>query len=398
MTLDMNTMTIVGAFLAMSSGGLLIVARAQYRDSFAALWWVASDVVMAAGLLSLALGFEHKIIHPSSYVLLSFYPALIWVAARLSSRRSVSPVLFLAGPGAVAAAAMFAPVAPQVAGAVAHGIVGSIYMLAAAYTFIFRPRRPLLAARRPLAFFCALHGAVLAVVLLAFGSEAKLHPSELSALSQTGMDILVLETLVFLLGSTIFISAAMREDREQQMKLMAETDGLTGLLNRRAFLEKAERILRRCRHDGAPCSVVVFDLDHFKAINDTHGHAVGDLTLQIFAEGAHKAMRPNDIFGRIGGEEFAAILPGADLQAGTALAERIRKFFADTAREIDEIAVRGTVSAGTSSLAPGSEESVEGLLRRADEGLYRAKDSGRNRVVASEPETGPKDRPVLRIA
>ena len=113
--------------------------------------------------------------------------------------------------------------------------------------------------------------------------------------------------------------------------MVARTDPLTGIANRAAFLENAGRVLDRCRRDSAPVSVMMFDLDRFKAINDRYGHAVGDAVIRKFCEIATAALRPNDVFGRMGGEEFAVVLPGSSIEAACARAERIRNSFAKTA-------------------------------------------------------------------
>jgi diguanylate cyclase (GGDEF)-like protein len=156
----------------------------------------------------------------------------------------------------------------------------------------------------------------------------------------------------------------------------ARTDALTGLLNRRAIFDLyAERSL------GAFTSVVVFDLDGFKAVNDGHGHAIGDEVLRRFASAIGDSVRSGDVAARLGGEEFALVLPHANMESALQVAERIRGAFADEAIETGNVVVRCTVSAGV-AMAGERGQPFEEVLRNADAALYAAKRNGRNRVVA----------------
>ncbi|WP_370872321.1 GGDEF domain-containing protein [Rhodopseudomonas julia] len=179
----------------------------------------------------------------------------------------------------------------------------------------------------------------------------------------------------------------MRESREADQRVKAETDELTGILNRRGFLDRAERALKRCRKDGTPCAVALFDLDYFKEINDTYGHATGDSALRAFIETAQRSMRSNDLFGRVGGEEFAALFPGADAPAALSLADRIRQSWIRSGRKIDGCDVNSTMSGGVVALH--DDQSLEELLALADQGLYLAKKAGRNRI-----ELATNDKPA----
>jgi diguanylate cyclase (GGDEF)-like protein len=173
------------------------------------------------------------------------------------------------------------------------------------------------------------------------------------------------------------LSLALNQARLARSHLReARTDVLTGLLNRRALFDTfTERDL------PAFTCVVVFDLDDFKAVNDSHGHAVGDEVLRRFAEIVRTEIRGIDTAARLGGEEFAIVLPRADAQSAIWVAERIRSAFADVAVATPDGPVRCTVSAGVAAAAPGGEAFTE-VLQRADEALYVAKRNGRDRVVA----------------
>lgn len=166
---------------------------------------------------------------------------------------------------------------------------------------------------------------------------------------------------------------------ELELRLIARHDHLTGALTRRGFIEQASRELAdHARHDR-PCSLVMLDVDRFKAVNDDYGHAAGDQVLRQIAELCGSAMRPHDCFGRLGGEEFALLLPDTDHAAAFAAAERFRKMIeAHTFAIAGDLQLRVTVSLGLAPLGP-SITSVDGWLAAADAWLYQAKRNGRNR-------------------
>lgn len=175
---------------------------------------------------------------------------------------------------------------------------------------------------------------------------------------------------------------------EQELLRLARMDPLTGVYNRRAFVEAAE--LERARPD-AELSVVILDVDHFKSVNDHHGHGAGDDVLRALAAAATGALRAGDVLARLGGEEFAVLVPGASRQDAAALAERIREAVAGVEISTPAGPLRVTVSAGVASSPPGACEPFEQLLHRADEALYAAKRGGRDRVEVAGPPT-PGDR------
>jgi two-component system, cell cycle response regulator len=170
--------------------------------------------------------------------------------------------------------------------------------------------------------------------------------------------------------------------KNEILEKLALTDALTGLANRRAFLEALEAELARVDRHGRPASLLFADLDHFKRVNDAHGHAVGDEVLAGFSQVLRQGCRRGDLAARIGGEEFGVLLPMTGRLPAALVAERIRR--ATEARPLGRSApVPLTVSIGVASTedSPGPLEAVE-LLRRADAALYRAKGEGRNRVAA----------------
>jgi diguanylate cyclase (GGDEF)-like protein len=168
--------------------------------------------------------------------------------------------------------------------------------------------------------------------------------------------------------------------REQRM---ARTDDLTGAHNRRHFFELGERLFELARRYAQPLSLILLDIDRFKTINDSHGHEVGDAVLVHVVEVMKTHLRGVDLFARIGGEEFAVLLPQTDTARALHVAERLRKDLARRVVEVGGTRLQVTVSAGVATLE-AADQDLESLLRRADAGLYAAKESGRDRICVPE--------------
>ncbi len=164
------------------------------------------------------------------------------------------------------------------------------------------------------------------------------------------------------------------------LERLATTDALTGVLNRRSFLETMQRELRRSIRYRQPFSQLMLDIDHFKRVNDHYGHAFGDEVLRRFCETVESCLREEDQLGRIGGEEFGVILVSSAQEGGYVVAERIRRRWQDEVFEIQGARCNFTVSIGVAQLQ-SDDESVEDIMERADRGLYGAKRAGRNCVI-----------------
>ena len=214
------------------------------------------------------------------------------------------------------------------------------------------------------------------------------HPMEFLARRKDGTEVFVQIAVGrvrkddhwWAVGAAIDISA--HKAREQDLEHLAGTDQLTGVGNRRSFLQLAEHELKRCRRAKLPLFILMFDLDHFKVINDTYGHATGDEVLRAFAGVCTRGLRDSDAFGRIGGEEFAAVLTGLSRENALMVAERIRAAFVGLSVRIggQEQKIETSVSIGLVRLDP-AEDSVASGLKKADAALYQAKEQGRNRVI-----------------
>lgn len=194
-----------------------------------------------------------------------------------------------------------------------------------------------------------------------------------------GVGYLSLTGLVFGLMRAHRVALRQRE----MMHRLAVTDPLTGIANRRHLLEAAEQAVHQAWRDGTPLSVLQLDIDHFKQVNDRWGHPVGDRAICLLTQEMAAHVRPEDTIGRLGGEEFAVLLPGLERAQAVAVAERLRQAVAEARFDAGSGGAQGiTVSIGVADLQD-SDTGFDGVQLRADAALYRAKASGRNRVIAA---------------
>lgn len=169
-----------------------------------------------------------------------------------------------------------------------------------------------------------------------------------------------------------------RKSLEQELRQTAARDALTGVLNRRAFIEQAQLELAQARQQGRPVCLAMFDIDHFKRVNDTHGHLVGDQALKAFSAVCESHVRRTDLFAHYGGEEFVLLLPQTDREQALALFERLRETWSHQRLPVLGGELASTVSIGMVQLV--GEASLEHWVSLADQALYRAKHGGRNRT------------------
>ncbi|MGE4350939.1 MAG: GGDEF domain-containing protein, partial [Bdellovibrionales bacterium] len=174
-----------------------------------------------------------------------------------------------------------------------------------------------------------------------------------------------------------------RKKLEAELFHQANTDSLTGLSNRRFFMIQAEQEIRRARRFTRALSIIMMDLDHFKHVNDTYGHAAGDAALEMIVKASLETLRESDVMGRLGGEEFAIILPETALDAAQDVAERLLAHIAETPIPTTKGVIHCTASLGVSQLAP-KDATIDELLCRADEALFQAKEQGRNCVISAK--------------
>jgi diguanylate cyclase (GGDEF)-like protein len=385
-SLDVTTLFIVAACVTSLLGFFLLFAWMQ--DRVRALgWWAAAYLI---GGFSVAFWSVDDLISPPlpagiANALLFLACGMIWSAARVFHGR---PVLW----GAMTTGAaiwLVACVIPTFSQSSAARIILSSLIIAI-YTFLtavelWSERRKSLIRRWPAIFVPVLHGTIFLFPV----PLASLLPDDggIVSLATGWIAVFALEIMLYVVG-TAFIVLVLTKDRTVRLyRTAALTDPLTGLLNRRGFLEAAGALAERQGRLQQPMSALAFDLDHFKSINDRFGHHAGDAVLRLFATVARGSTRAGDIIGRLGGEEFVALLPGG-LADAAIVAERVRLAFANAAVELAGEPITATVSIGA---ACGSAfASIDMLIARADAAMYRAKLNGRNRLETAD-EAVPAD-------
>lgn len=237
-------------------------------------------------------------------------------------------------------------------------------------------------------FSALLVAATVVTVLLALSLVRPLNDLGAAARAVAGGDLSVRvrprgRDELAALGRAFNTMAVRIQSNNEELRALAVTDPLTSVLNRRGFMQRAAVEVARCRRNGRPLSVLALDIDHFKAVNDTYGHDSGDAVLRQVAARLVGGLRPSDVVGRLGGEEFAIILPETPADAAVTLAERLRAEIAATPCQGPGSPIPVTASLGVACVdeaPPAGERAFEALLKQADEALYAAKANGRNRV------------------
>jgi diguanylate cyclase (GGDEF)-like protein len=384
MSLDVPTLTFAGGFVALSSSIFLLFYWWQDRKAWSALWWAAGNCGLGVGIFLLSLHdtlayYVTNIIGP---LILDIAAGLAFAAARILNRGSVNPYLLVSclatWMGMQVVAGMFWT--EQMTAAL--GVAASAACYASAALELHQGRNEQLRGRKPIIVVLTLHAAALVMTALQYSLE--IDYSLLPSIDLLGAIHFV--SIIYSTGTALLVPMMLKERSEQKYKQAALTDPLTGLANRRGFMDRAQRMCDRMAQDARPVALLVFDLDRFKRINDTFGHAMGDRILRVFADILLKAQRPTDITARIGGEEFVAMLPNAGEQAAIAIANRIREAFQSEALFIDGQRIVATVSVGIAACAGRPSDAVD-MLAKADSALYRAKNDGRNRVFLAEAES-----------
>jgi diguanylate cyclase (GGDEF)-like protein len=379
MNLDVNTLFLVTIYVEAILGLLLLFAWVQNSAIRAVAWWGFAHLLRASSVMLFGMyGSVPDLISidVANAVLFTAF-AFTWTGARIFDGHPISPIGLVAG-AAVWLVACRLPIfaeAWDLRVLLSSGIV-TTYTWLTAYEF-WRGRSEPLVSRWPAIFMLFAHGALF-LLRTPLGAMLPWSPAN-QVFESVWLTVLSFEALLFTIAIAFILLAMAKERTEHRHKTAALVDPLTGIANRRAFLQESERLLRRPGADVRPTAIVLLDLDHFKSINDRFGHAVGDQVLQMFAETAHANMRPADLVGRLGGEEFAAVLPDTNHERAFAIAERIRSAFAEAALHVEGHPIAATVSAGV-VVTQNTTPDVSVLLAQADHALYCAKEKGRNRV------------------
>lgn len=301
---------------------------------------------------------------------------MVWNAARVfHGRKPNLPGLVLGALAWIAAAMALGPKDSALRLTIGAAIVAIYAALTA--TELWFERRKSLQHRWPAIAIPVLHGFVLLLPILL--GDLLIHDGEKFG-SSIWVTVFSIELVLYAVGTVFVIFMLVSERTVTVHKTAASMDPLTGLLNRRGFSEACARVIEREAGAGRPVSVMIFDIDHFKSINDRFGHPAGDELLKLFSTLVVNNLRISDLSGRIGGEEFAALLP-CPLEEGVLVAERVREAFEGSGIVCEQGPVDTTVSIGVAGGPAGTE--LEVLLACADTALYQAKRGGRNRVEAA---------------
>jgi diguanylate cyclase (GGDEF)-like protein len=299
----------------------------------------------------------------------------MWMGARIFDGRRVHPG-FLLGAAVWLAACQYEPFHVSFpARASLSALLIGIYSMLTAWDFWRGPE--LLASRSAVVFCMGIHGLIslLRVPVMMLISA----PEGAQPLGGFWFAFVAFEAVIFCIAAAFLLLAMAKERVELHYKTASRIDPLTGSFNRRAFVTNAERIIARANQERRSVALLLFDLDHFKKINDAHGHQFGDGVLKLFCMITEAQLRPGDVFGRLGGEEFAICLPDASATSAREVAERISSGFADAGQSLGDASLQTTVSVGI-ALSDPDHASLDGLLAVADRALYSAKRLGRNRV------------------
>jgi diguanylate cyclase (GGDEF)-like protein len=391
-SLDIGTLFVIASCVTSLLGVFLLFAYLQDRIPALALWGAAYLLGGFSGVIW-RLGDQIAPLPASTpNVMLFIAVGTIWSAARLFHGRPISWGGMLLGAG-LWMASYSVPVFAQ--SPALRVLVSAV--IVAVYTFLiaaelWRERRKPLLRRWPAIFVPMLHGAIflfpMAMASVAFDVDGRIGSGWVAMFG--------IEVVLYVVGAAFIVLVLAKDRAVRAYKAAAATDALTGLLNRRGFFEAAAAMMSAHQPSKTPVSVLAFDIDYFKKINDTFGHSAGDAMLQLFANVVRKTMRGGDIIGRLGGEEFVALLSGTMAETAVA-AERIRNAFAAATTGPNGQGLQATVSVGVACGSPHAP--IDMLIARADAALYRAKANGRNRVELSDEAVTARGRgaPVVPL-
>jgi diguanylate cyclase (GGDEF)-like protein len=389
--IDLPTLFVLTVFLSTTGGLLLLFSWAQNRNTPALAFWGIGYLFGSAGAALLGV---HGAL-PGAWsvclanALLCAAYGMMWGGARSFEGRRVHGPLIAAGAAILIAAFQFESFAQSLPArmALVSTILATYALLSARELWYARDRE--LISRWPTLALVLIHtGFLLARIPFTdalTSSFAAGQPQSLVAL------VMAFEGL-FVTFCLPFLRVAMTKERaELEQRRAALTDPLTGVANRRAFFDRGASLLQRTFADRRPAALLLFDLDRFKEVNDTAGHQAGDHVLKAFSDLVAGSIRPDDLFGRLGGEEFACLMANASMREALRLSERLRRDFESL--RFPGLETNATVSVGV-AMASDAGQDLPALLATADRALYRAKADGRNRV-APAPLVLVRDAPRL---
>jgi diguanylate cyclase (GGDEF)-like protein len=392
MTLDLPTLLIVAVFILTIAASLLLVTWLQNPDVRALALWAASFALAAIGVALFVI--RGSVPDNSSiligYAILTASYGVMWMGVRSFEGRSTSTPLMLAGTIVWLFAGQFELFygSPKARAALVSTIVVA-YSVMSAVEF-WRGRDERLMSRVPIIVLLLAHALVFLIRIPLADTVPLLSSSDDS--HSGWLTFVIFEVIFYVFCMTYMFGVLTKERVALWYKQASLTDPLTGVANRRGFLQRSAALLRRTTFGHRPSVLLLFDLDGFKLINDTYGHHVGDQALMEFCRAAASMLRPNDILGRVGGDEFGCLIPYASLNKGRIIAERIRRQFEAVRLQAAESTIGLTVSVGI-AVSVGPDQDLTSLIMDADHAVYRAKANGRNRVecAPADVEGRPRD-------
>ncbi|KRF08597.1 diguanylate cyclase [Arthrobacter sp. Soil782] len=379
--LDTTTVRFVFAVVAVTLLGLFYFVTFQRTRSIYSAWWCIALALFLTGSAAYLLdGTAHQVwANPTGNALLVLGVASVWASARTLRARPAPVWQLLAGPAVtLLVSALDSPATNDWSGGPVF-LAFMCLLLALASVELWGIKRSSSRVTKSLALAAGLLAAYYLGRWLVFLTEGPDGPTFTTYFDSA---ITTLITLVLLVVVSFSMAALSNEQVTHDLHLRATRDGLTGLLNRSGFTDLALNELNRIRSNGTPGALVLADLDHFKAVNDTHGHAAGDGVLQAFADICVATVRSTDLVGRHGGEEFVILLPGADSNRAEAIVNQLSTRFARAT--FDGGFEPPTVSYGIAAINAESTDLAE-VIATADAALYEAKSLGRNRAVQGPP-------------
>jgi diguanylate cyclase (GGDEF)-like protein len=374
MHLDPATFFAMFFLMAVLNGGLLILGWFQNRSVTALAYWAGAHLTAAIAMIAFAAGVANPVFAGIGLLVMSLHFSLNLRGVLVFEQRNW-PVVCAMFPLLLVGAAMLATGGLLPAMGIAMCVSGSLACWVIAF-LIWRDEAG--ALRWSMALIMLFHGGMLALS----GSDPVEGHSDLWVL------LFVVDIMCYGSGSALLCVALSKDRAERELRKAATTDAMTELFNRGAFVSRVEASLRELGRRGAAAAMLLFDLDLFKSINDSHGHLAGDHVLRRFAAILRAELPTDTLAGRLGGEEFAVFLPKFTAAEATALAERIRAALAHADVVFAGASIAATVSCGVCAETATSHQ-FDSILGSADDALYRAKARGRNRVELNIKATDP---------
>lgn len=376
MRLDGPTLLVTLIITAMQAGGLLLWSWWQDRRVHALKWWGVSYLCVAAGLTMLAGRgiWPDRITIDAANALVFVGGGTMWVGTRAFGARRTRAVWGLV-PAIVWLAACQIPsfYVSLPARSMFVSIVTCVILLVVAWEF-YSIGDPM-PSRVPLAMIAAAHGLFFLVRLIGMAWSS----TPVESWERIWSPATSLEGILFAYAAGFLLMSVAKSRMEMRHRLASEQDYLTNAANRRGFYAQAGRALSTARLAGRSTALVVFDLNRFKQINDTHGHQLGDRVLRLFGTVAKETLRKSDVFGRLGGDEFAALLADTTEDEAEEIAERMASRFSESARKLASLGFQVSASIGIACSGESLAE-LDELIDQADRALYR------NRLEAQAEE------------